>query len=241
MLVSLVLYGSRARGDHRQKSDVDLLGVIEEGPIHKELSAGGTSLYHYPHKLLLKNSSLGDLFVLHIVSEGIVLHDSLGAFKSVQDAFVFKENYSKEICDAYIVIKFFEENSHLLRKKDARKRLVWAIRTVLIARCAERRKAYFSSDALARASKIGSLKRVIDNRNLPEFDELLSVAIKIRERFAQDCFPGSWPSMREDQRQLMKERGGLVADTLKYSHPTRLLRLRNLTRARAGLKQSDYC
>ena len=48
MLLSVILFGSRARGDHRSTSDVDLLGISDEGPIKTEISSCGVSFYQYP-------------------------------------------------------------------------------------------------------------------------------------------------------------------------------------------------
>ena len=240
MLLSLVLYGSRARGDHRQKSDVDLLGVIEDGPIQKEMSAGGTSLYHYPSKLLMKKAENGDLFVLHLVEEGIVLHDSLDLFKTVKTSFQYKEDYSDEIASGYLVIKFFIERPHLLRGRAARKRLVWAIRTILIARCAERRQACFSSTALARVSGIPALKGVIDHRNQPNGKELLVVAAKVAERFGGTTRGEKWPSDKKSQRELMIEAGGLVSDTLRFIQPVRTIKPKYSPKVILGRPERDY-
>jgi predicted nucleotidyltransferase len=226
MLVSLILYGSRARGDHRQKSDVDLLGVIEEGAIRTEFSAGGTSLYRYPSKLLMENSRKGDLFVLHLITEGIVIHDSFNVFKNVKECFQFKDSYSDEIATAYIVVKFFESHPQLLRQRAARKRLVWGIRTILIARCAERRQACFSSDALARVSGISALRKVVDDRNQADFKDLIAVAKRVAKNFGEEYFIGEWPASSSEQRKLMEQRGGLAADTLKYLRPVRRLRFK---------------
>lgn len=240
MLVSLVLYGSRARGDHRQKSDVDLLGVVEQGPIRNELSAGGTSVYRYPYELLLNNSRRGDLFVLHLVREGIVLHDSLGLFAAVQKEFEFRTYYSDVISDAYFVTKFFQTRPVLLKQKMARKRLVWATRTILIARAAEQKLALFSSDALARFSGLSGLKKAIDDRNLVDHGELLTLAIKIADRYGATDESSLWPEAKEDQRALMRGRNGLVADTLKFIQPRRTIKFRNAVPPRVVSTPSDY-
>ena len=224
MLLSLVLYGSRARGDHRPKSDVDLLGVVEEGAFKKEIAAGGTSLYHYPALTMLNKSKEGDLFILHLVQEGKVLHDTFGVFRTIKNSFVFKSSYSELIEQASAIIHFFLTREKLLVQKDARKRLIWAIRTILIARCAEEQRACFSSAALASFSKISDLKDVIDNRNLNEAQATLKVASKVLSRFGSETWKGAWPTDPSKQRKLLEELGGIARDTLKFVQPLKMVK-----------------
>lgn len=114
MLLSLILYGSRARGDHRQRSDVDLLGVVESQSIHREVTSRGASFYHYPSHTLLAKAKAGDLFVLHLVEEGKVLHDTLNFFEQVRQSFRYKTSYSHVIMEAQAVILFICERESLL-------------------------------------------------------------------------------------------------------------------------------
>jgi hypothetical protein len=224
MIASLILYGSRARGDYRPKSDVDLLALTENGPIRNELVAGGVSLYHYPYSLLLSRAESGNLFALHLVKEGKILHDSFGAFRSVCDAFGYKDSYTEEITEAYLVIRFIFARRELLGRKDVRKRLIWAVRTILIARSAEDRTPFFSSEQLARYAKISELKDVIDNRNQNDVERLHLLARKVAKRFAEETVLIDWPSDKAGQRALMKERGGIAADTLRFVQPKGLLK-----------------
>lgn len=165
MLLSLVLFGSRARGDSRVTSDVDLLGVIEGSRIHEETAINGASFYQYPLSTLYKMASSGDLFMLHLVKEAKILHDTASIFKEVCRKFEYKSSYSEEIFAASALMMYiisfvkFEEDYNL------RKRLIWCVRTILIARSAERRAPVFSSKDLEDFSSIKKLKRVIDNRD----------------------------------------------------------------------------
>lgn len=226
MLLSVVLYGSRARGDHRASSDVDLLGLIEQGPIRKEIAKGGTSLYHYPAPLLLNHAKEGNLFVLHLVTEGVILHDTLGVFSGIKKIYEYKSSYEHEVYEASAIIKFFVTRSKLLSGKSARKRLVWAIRTILIARAAEGRQAIFSSGMLANFSGIRNLKEVIDSRHLDNGAEILSVAIKALQRFgSSDPRIIEWPSDKAGQRVILASIGGIAADTLKFVRPAAIRRI----------------
>lgn len=239
MLMSLILYGSRARGDHRPHSDVDLLGIVPTGSIRREVRAGGTSIYQYPSDLLLEKSREGDLFTLHLVKEGISLHDSNDFFKTVRSSFAFKSEYTDEIEAGYLVIKFFQSRPSLLSNNKARKRLVWAIRTILIARCAENRRACFSSAALARVSGLPALKGIVDNRHSKATGELLAAAGKVANKFAADRARVEWPLDLNGQRELMESCGGLVRDTLRFIRPPRTLRPRTVPPVERRIS-SDY-
>lgn len=224
MIAALVLYGSRARGDYRPKSDVDLLAVTDDGPIKNERLAGGVSVYSYPAQLLAKRATAGDLFVLHLLKEGCVLQDSLGVFKSTTQSFKYKDSYIDEITDAYCVWRFIFERKRLLTRKSVRKRLVWVVRTLVIARSAEDRKPVFSSTDIARYAGISELKEVIDHRNQKDAATLDRVVRRVIRKFAEDRVELDWPDNKAAQRDLMRKRGGVPADTLKFVQPRTLIK-----------------
>ena len=216
MLLSLILYGSRARGDHRQRSDVDLLGVVESSAIHREVTARGASFYHYPSHTLIAKAESGDLFALHLVEEGIVLHDTVDFFEKVRSSFRFREDYKSTIKEAQAVLRFLRDRRSLIDKPKVRKRMVWAMRTIIIARAAEKRSPVFASKALELFSGIAGLKDVIDNRNTVEARKLLEASQSVEEKFGVQVFAGSWPDVVPAQVMLMKRIGGVAQDTLKF-------------------------
>lgn len=224
MIAALVLYGSRARGDYRPKSDVDLLAVVEKGPIRNEKLAGGVSLFSYPANVLIRRSVDGDLFALHLMKEGKILHDTFDVFKNAMKQFSYKEDYIDEMTDAYCVCRFLFSRKSLLAKREVRNRLVWAMRTLIIARAAEARQPVFSSADIARFAGIAELKGVIDNRNQKDVRGLDMMARRVAKRWAEDRVEISWPADKEAQRQLMRDRGGVAADTLKFVQPKTLIK-----------------
>jgi hypothetical protein len=182
-------------------------------------------MYHYPSELLLKQSQDGNLFALHIVSEGKVLHDSLGFFSGVKKAFKFKETYNDEILDASLILRFFLNRPQLVSRKSSRKRLIWAIRTILIARNAELRRSCFSSSNLTSFSNIPELKDIIDNRNASDPEINIKVARRVLSKFGyEDLGDYAWPIDKRAQRELMSNRGGIVADTLRFVQPAGLIK-----------------
>lgn len=178
MLLSLVLYGSRARGDHRLSSDVDLLGVTDSGRISKEIAARGASLYNYPFESLIEKSLGGDLFLLHLCREGKVLHDTAGAFERVRESFTFKSSYEDEIREASALIWFLTERPSALGIRRARKRLIWGIRTLIIASAAEEQEAIFGARQLEAYSGLKGLKETIDRRFTVPAPRLVELAME---------------------------------------------------------------
>jgi len=67
----VVLYGSVARGDYSDNSDIDLL-VISDAP-HSTRAAGKTNVSTYDMSQFL--TADGTLFGMHLARDGVVLHD----------------------------------------------------------------------------------------------------------------------------------------------------------------------
>jgi predicted nucleotidyltransferase len=83
-LVGVVLFGSVARGDSREGSDVDLLVVLDEGqPVARELYSRWDDHFgadkHSPHFVLLppNTAAVGSLWIEAAV-DGVVYYDRAG-------------------------------------------------------------------------------------------------------------------------------------------------------------------
>lgn len=205
MLLSLILYGSRARGDHRHTSDVDLLGVVDQATIRHEPAIRGTNLHLYPFDTLLTKSKSGDLFALHLVEEGRTLHDTAGVFERVKENFTYRDNYQSDIQTATAVAYYLLSQGTLLQKRRARARLIWAVRTLLIARAAELRKPVFSSAALENFSGVRSLKESIDKKYVVSVERLVGTVTAILEKFGTGCLPVGWPHDKRQQGKFLAQ------------------------------------
>ncbi len=96
-LVSLVLYGSYARGDQRPDSDVDLLVILEKLPedrfqLHRELDRaeevlkrllGGVQIPISPIVLDVERASKLRPLYLDMVEDAVILYDKGGFFRGV--------------------------------------------------------------------------------------------------------------------------------------------------------------
>jgi hypothetical protein len=150
-ITSMALYGSRARNDYTADSDTDLFAITNDDR-YQMVFHGTTNIACYPQNLAMSRAEGGDLFFLHIVREAVVIYDPDLSFEKMQSAFKLRASYSDEILKAtelgiallYNLEKF--KNYFFINK-----RLVWCIRTILIALSAENGNPVFSAKELASA------------------------------------------------------------------------------------------
>ena len=151
-VVATLLFGSLARADQSEGSDTDLLMVnLDDETRH--VSVGHLSLFLYPWRKLEHDARDGDLFVCHLAREAKPLLDPDGYLQKLKELFRFRSDYVAEITRAtelgWYLARFGEElNSHLQAK-----RTLWCIRTILIARSAERHDPIFAPRLLAEQTR----------------------------------------------------------------------------------------
>jgi len=167
---AILLFGSRARNDHENASDVDMLYVCDETePRH--VSAGKTSMFFYPWKKLLADAAAGDLFVGHIAFESRAYADPNDLLGRLRAAFRFKANYKQEIDRAadlgWFIVRFPEHLKSSLRAK----RMIWCVRTILIARLAEEGQLVFAPKKLAELARSKAAKELLEDRLRRRTDE----------------------------------------------------------------------
>jgi predicted nucleotidyltransferase len=163
-VVGVALYGSRARGDHRADSDVDVLAVTtDDAPA--TIDRGPIAVTSFPLDQLLRVARAGDLFALHIVSESKVIYQAWPVFDEIRQAFTYRSDYSREVRLASDVGWFLTRYHHLLRSAAPLNwRMAWCTRIILTARAADQRRPLFSATALAAFSGLPDVEPVIRNR-----------------------------------------------------------------------------
>jgi hypothetical protein len=81
--ISVVVYGSRARGDHLEDSDLDVLVVVET-PRGSIVRGTVTVSFYTPTQL---ESARGTLFGVHLHHDAVIVHDTSGWFGSILESF----------------------------------------------------------------------------------------------------------------------------------------------------------
>ena len=149
-ILSLIVYGSRAREDHSEDSDTDLFAITNDER-YEMIIEGTTNIACYPLTQAITRAEGGDLFFMHITSEAKAIYDPSGAFEKVKKSFIKKDSYSSEISNASEL--GFALLGHANNIQDyylLNKRLAWCLRTILIGRSAELGSPTFSKEGLGK-------------------------------------------------------------------------------------------
>lgn len=162
---SLLLYGSHARSDNTESSDIDLFAISDE-PNYQMIVQGKTNIACYPEMLAYERSQNGDLFILHICSEAKPIYDPENKLETLREKFKYKDNYKTEKTQASDLGWFLVDNWRQIKNYALiNKRIAWCVRTILIASSAEQRTPIFSSAELSLFSKKNYTKILIDSKN----------------------------------------------------------------------------
>ena len=188
-VVATLLFGSLARADQSEGSDTDLLMIGLDEETH-HVSIGHLSLFLYPWYTLENNARDGDLFVCHLACEAKPLFDPEGYLSRIKEAFQFRTDYMTEIAHAtdlgWYLVKYGDElNSHLRAK-----RALWCLRTILIARSAERREPVFAPQLLAEQTRSVAGRDLLARRHSARDDAEVchSLRLFLEEETTHDTF-----------------------------------------------------
>ena len=144
------IFGSHARGDFNEGSDIDLLAVVQED-VFSSFSHGKLNVSFYPRERLLEDARKGSLFVMHIVREAVATYDPGNFHALVVENFLERSNYDHEINNASDLGWFLLHQQSKFKNRDVvNRRISWCIRTILIALTAEQCEPLFSPHELIR-------------------------------------------------------------------------------------------
>jgi Nucleotidyltransferase domain len=145
LLPSLMLYGSRARGDSTPHSDVDLLAISSSPGKVGALTAWQLRVNIYPEAMLASMAEQGSLFVWHLRQEGRILLDLGGRLGRVLRRFRLRSDYEAERNEAAALGWLLLSPNAAPSAASLRIRtMVYCIRTIAISLLAERGEPAFS-------------------------------------------------------------------------------------------------
>lgn len=179
---TVVLFGSAARGDNNETSDVDIL-VLKDSGYPQSIKKENIEIQVHTKSTMLQKAINGDLFALHIAMDGVVLSDPNNFFISFKEACRLKEDYREERREAFILGGYILSSwSDFKRVSFLNKRIAWCVRTILISLAVEERRLIFSPLGLQEYAKpfdvegLLNLRRseTVPDKLLPKFREFLN-------------------------------------------------------------------
>lgn len=212
MTSALILYGSRARGEAEEGSDVDLILADPGDGIRSPHVSNGVSVHWYSQDWLAAEAQVGNLFVYHIAFEGVPLIDYNDLLGSLRRAFRLKTTYSEEAAQAATVMALamrheFSE-SPLIRR-----RFFWALRTLAISKSADAGSPVFGAAALEGILGVPGIADLIRNRSSAPRTLCLALGLEVLVRCGRENL------VKLDEQQLRDEMivsGGLASNFVRF-------------------------
>ena len=146
---NLMIYGSHARDDYIEDSDVDLISLTENNT-SKKIIKNKINLSIYSITKIQDMAISGSLFVYHLKTEGKILYDENDIFNDLlNNKFLLKQNYSIEKYFSYDLLKeissIYNTTSNITF---AHSKIIWCLRTIFASIGAENNKPIFSRDSI---------------------------------------------------------------------------------------------
>ena len=168
-ICAVMLFGSRARGDHTPESDIDILLCLREGT--PSLSGeGNLSISIYPKAQLLEMAGRGDLFVFHLVSESMVLWEADGFSKELRTAFAKPSDPAKVIANATDLGSLLLDRALHFPPDLLNRRVAWVVRSILTARSIADGNVTFAASKLSDRYADDSALTLMQAKNSDSFD-----------------------------------------------------------------------
>jgi hypothetical protein len=191
---AILLFGSRARRDDARGSDTDLLLIVPAGE-PKHLSFDNFSMFLYAWPKLLADAAGGDLFVCHLAREAKPVFDPGDRLGRLRAAFRLRADYGEAIGHACDLGWFLDRFGATLNTGIVARRMIWCVRTILIAKSAQMGMPSFAPQALARFSTSDVAPDLLAARHQRRFDAQLRA--RFRRFMTDECGFSSWHAEAE--------------------------------------------
>lgn len=223
MSAALILYGSRARGEARPGSDVDLILAEDGESLRPPRTVHGVSVHLYSKGWLEKEIRAGSLFAYHVAFEGVALHDTDSFLERLRAKFRKKSSYREDAVTAALVLRMLLERDWQ-DNREARRRYFWAVRTIIISDAADHNTFLFASAALEAHAGICGLGKHVDGRETASFAECADFGPRVLH------FAGALPPWRGKELHVrLLERGGIAYDSVRIVEEREAIEVGNLT------------
>jgi hypothetical protein len=118
-------------------------------------------MFFYPWHKLLADAAAGDLFAGHIALEGKPISDPHDQLRELKRTFKLRPTYAVEISHALDFGWFIVRFPEMLKPSLAAKRMIWCVRTILIAGSAEAGKPIFAPAELGKSTQSAAAKELL--------------------------------------------------------------------------------
>ena len=156
---AVMLFGSVARGESDQDSDVDVLQVVDKAfPPYKTRNL---SFSVYSFASLSKMATEGSLFIRHLIEEGVVLRDDERRLSRSLGRYIEPENYEKYLKDLTAAAGFLDVSADFYKKKwtGLNSLALHILRSALYVQCAEAGQPLFSMRSVAERYEDSRIER----------------------------------------------------------------------------------
>ncbi len=150
-------------------------------------------MFFYPWNKLLADASEGDLFICHVTMEAKPVFDPREHLQRLRARFRLRPSYARDVSQASDLGWLLDRHADALPQQLVAKRIIWCVRTILIARAAEQGRPVFAPTELASTTRSKAASELLAERHQRRVDALM------RRRFRNFLLTeAAGPSLPED-------------------------------------------
>jgi hypothetical protein len=147
-------------------------------------------MFFYSWQKLQVDAAQGDLFVCHLAKEAKAVFDPNNQLAQLRAAFKLRASYAREIEQASDLGWFLTRFGRDLDSGVVARRMIWCVRTILIARSAEEGTPVFAPQDLASRTRSRAAQELLTTRHQRKLDAMMRHRF---ERFlADESFASPW-------------------------------------------------